>query len=56
MQASGGKSVAGISSLFRVLEKTQDLSPRNCRVMAVCGDRVRQGDVLHHLDLALPSA
>lgn len=55
-QASGSKSTATVSALFRVLENTRDLSPRNCEIMAVCGNKVHRGDVLHHLDFALPSA
>lgn len=55
-RAGGRKSPAAVSSLFRVLENARDLSRRNCRIMAGCENRVHRGDVLHHLDLALPSA
>lgn len=48
--------MAAVSSLSNVLEKTRDLSLRNCKVMVVCANRVRRGDVLHHSDLVLPSA
>lgn len=55
-QASGRKSTATVSALFRVLENTRDLSLRNCGIMAVCGNQVHRRDVLHPLDFALPSA
>lgn len=54
--AGGDESDATVSSLFNVLENTRDLSRRNCRIMALCENKALRGDVLHHLDLALPSA